>query len=143
MWVSVHVYVGLAIAALLREPAWLVAVLAFGSHVPLDLIPHWDYTVSRRPLLWGWVDFLGGLATLIVCLLVLDMPFWMVCMGPLSGAPDFDVLVATIKGEQARQWFPSHWDSFPHGRCGPRAGITLQVAILVACAAVVIAGQPY
>ena len=92
MWVSVHVYVGLAIAALLREPAWLVAVLAFGSHVPLDLIPHWDYTVSRHPLLWGWVDFLGGLATLIVCLLVLDMPFWMVCMGPLSGAPDFDVL---------------------------------------------------
>ncbi len=142
MWVIVHVYVGLAIAALLREPVWLVAVLAVGSHAPLDLIPHWDYTVSRHALRWGWVDFLAGLATLFVCLFALHMPFWMVCMGPLSGAPDFDVLIATIRGEEARKWFPSHWDSFPHGSCGPRLGISLQAAILGACATILVAAAP-
>jgi hypothetical protein len=143
MWVIVHVYVGLAIAALVRDPVWLVAVLALGSHVPLDLIPHWDYTISRHPFVWGWADFLAGLATLILCLAVLHMPFWMVCMGPLSGAPDFDVLIATIRGDEARKWFPSHWKSFPHGSCGPRLGISLQFGILAVCGVAVVAAAPY
>ena len=70
MWVVVHVYVGLAIAALVKEPVWLVAVLAFGSHVPLDLIPHWGYTISGHPIAWGWVDFIAGCATLLLAMLV-------------------------------------------------------------------------
>ena len=143
MWVVVHVYAGLAIAALVKEPVWLVAVLAFGSHVPLDLIPHWDYTVSRHPILWGWVDFFAGLATLLVCLFALGMPWWLVAMGPLSGAPDFDVLVAAIRGEEARHWFPSHWKGFPHGQCGPVPGVAVQAAIVALCIAAILAGRPY
>lgn len=143
MWVVVHVYAGLAIAALLREPAWLVAVLALASHIPLDLIPHWDYTVSSRPVLWGWIDFLAGLATLIACLLWLKMPFWMVCMGPLSGAPDFDVLVAAIRGHRSRHWFPSHWTSFPHGTAGPLPGVAVQLVIVALCVVAILTGRPY
>ena len=143
MWVVVHVYVGLAIAALVKEPVWLVAVLALGSHVPLDLIPHWDYTVSKHPIAWGWVDFVAGCATLLVCLFVLEMPWWLVAMGPLSGAPDFDVLMAAIRGGEARHWFPSHWDRFPHGKAGPLFGVGVQLAIVALCIAAILAGQPY
>jgi hypothetical protein len=143
MWVVVHVFAGLAVAALVKEPVWLVAVLAFGSHVPLDVIPHWDYTVSRHPIAWGWADFLAGLATLLVCLFALGMPWWLVAMGPLSGAPDFDVLVAAIRGGEARHWFPSHWKSFPHGQAGPVSGIAVQAVIVALCVAAILAGRPY
>jgi hypothetical protein len=135
LWVIVHTYVGIAIASVLHLPFWLVALIVLASHVLLDLIPHWDYTASRDRMLWGWFDFLGALATLIV-LLVLGMPFALVVMGPISGAPDFDVLANTMWGREDRRLFPSHWRRFPHGRCGPALGVPLQLAIMAASAAV-------
>ena len=71
------------------------------------------------------------------------MPWWLVVMGPLSGAPDFDVLVAAIRGGEARHWFPSHWDRFPHGKAGPLFGVAVQVAIVALCIAAILAGRPY
>ena len=109
MWIIVHTFVGLTIGAALDLPWWALALIAVGTHVPLDLVPHWDYTVSRRRLLWGWVDFLSSLATVLACWLVLGAPFALVALGPISGAPDFDVLHATIRGREDRHWFPSHW----------------------------------
>ncbi len=143
MWVVVHVCAGLAIAAVVKQPLWLVAVVAVGSHVVLDVIPHWDYTVSRNPVPWGWVDILASCALVIVCLVAVHMPWWLVLMGPLAAAPDFDVLVATIRGDEARHWFPSHWRSFPHGKASPVRGLATQGAIVALCIAAVIAGRPY
>lgn len=52
MWVVVHTYVGLAIASLLHLPFWLVALIVLASHVLLDLVPHWDYTVGGGARCW-------------------------------------------------------------------------------------------
>lgn len=139
MWVIVHTYVGLAIGSALHLPWWALALIAVGSHIPLDLIPHWDYTVTRRHAVWGWVDFLGALATVLFCWLVLGAPLALVALGPISAAPDLDVLYRAIEGKDETGWFPSHWRRFPHGACAPAPGIAVQAAITAACAAVVIA----
>lgn len=136
MWVIVHLFVGLAFGAALEAPFWLVVLAVLASHVVLDLVPHWDYTHSGHPVLYGWLDFGGALATLIVCFLVWHTPLAVLAMGPISGAPDFDVLVHTLRGETGRKWFPSHWDAFPHGACGPVPGISLQIGVMAAATAV-------
>ena len=38
--------------------------------------------------------------------------------------------------------FPSHWDRFPHGRSGRAWGISVQVVIMAASVAVVLALAP-
>ena len=137
MWVIVHVYVGLAIGTAVRAPYWLLVLIVLASHLLLDLVPHWDYTVTAHALAWGWLDFLGALATLIVLLLA-GYPWAVVLMGPISGAPDFDVLFFVIGKGRGRKWFPSHWDRFPHGHCGRTAGVTLQFAIMAVSLAIVV-----
>ena len=141
MWVIVHVYVGLAIAAVTPVPRWAIALIVIASHVLLDLVPHWDYTFARNLVIWGWVDFLLSLASLVVCFFALGAPLWMLGMGILSGAPDFDVLISGLRGRGTRKWFPSHWQRFPHGRCAPLPGVSVQLAIVAVCAAVFVAAQ--
>lgn len=143
MWVSTHVLAGLAIAAALGGPWWLVLIAVIVAHVVMDLIPHWDYTTSRHPVVYGVCDILAGGVAWLLAWLVLGMPFWLAAMGPLSGAPDLDVLVAEIRGRQDVHWFPSHWKSFPHGRSGHLWGIGVQVVIMAASVAVVLALRPY
>lgn len=141
MWVVTHVFSGLALAALVGGPWWLLVVLVLAAHVLMDLVPHYDYTVSRHPVRWGMLDFAGSLAAFGICWLALGWPFWLAFMGLLSGAPDWDVLVATLRGEHARKWFPSHWASFPHGSSDPLWGISVQVALMAASvAAIALAG---
>ena len=141
MWVVTHVLAGLAIAALVGGPWWLLVILVLVSHVLMDLVPHYDYTVSRHPVAYGALDFGGSLAAFLVCLLPLGWPLWLAFMGLLSGAPDWDVLIATLRGDHARKWFPSHWASFPHGSSGPLWGISVQVALMAASvAAIAVAG---
>ena len=141
MWVIVHVYVGLAIGSAVGAPYWLLVLVVLASHVLLDLVPHWDYTVTDRQVLWGALDFGGGLLTLVLCLVFLKTPWSVLALVPISGAPDFDVLVNTLRGRRSDYWFPSHWRRFPHGRCGPLPGIAVQAAIMAASAAVVIAAH--
>ena len=47
MWVTTHVLAGLAIAAALGGPWWLVLVVVILAHVLMALVPHWDYTTTR------------------------------------------------------------------------------------------------
>jgi hypothetical protein len=143
MWVSTHVFAGVAIAAALGGPWWLVLVFVLLAHVLMDLVPHWDYTVSRHPLFFGVCDFVAGLAAWLVCWFVLGMPFWMAFMGPVSGAPDWDVLIAEMRRKPEVHFFPSHVSSFPHGRSGRLWGISVQVAIMAVSVTVVLALWPY
>ncbi len=71
-------------------------------------------------------------------LLLAGYPWAVVLMGPISGAPDFDVLFFVLGKERGRKWFPSHWDAFPHGHCGKAAGMTLQLAIMAVSLAIVL-----
>jgi hypothetical protein len=136
VWVIVHLFVGLAFGAAMEAPFWLVALAVLASHVLLDLIPHWDYTRGRHNALFGWLDFLCASATLVTCHFVWHTPLAVLALGTISAAPDFDVLLHTLRGEHGRKWFPSHWDRFPHGACGPVPGITVQVAVMAAATAV-------
>lgn len=142
MWVTTHVLAGLGIATALGGPWWLILILVVLAHVLMDLIPHWDYTVSRHPVIYGWCDFLASLAAFLGAWLLLGYPWWIAFMGLVSGAPDWDVLIAIMRGEDARKFFPSHWESFPHGRSGPGWGISIQVAIMVASVGIVLAQRP-
>ena len=140
MWVIVHVFVGLAIGSAVEAPYWLLVIIVLASHVLLDLVPHWDYTVTDRQVLWGSLDFGASLLTLVLCLIFLKTP-WSVLALASSGAPDFEVLVHTFRGHRNDYWFPSHRQRFPHGRCRPLPGITIQAAIMAAAAAVFIAAR--
>ena len=143
MWVSTHVLAGLGIAAALGGPWWLLVILVVAAHIVMDLIPHWDYTTSRHPLFYGVCDFIASLAVWLLAWLVLGMPFWMAFMGPVSGAPDWDVLVAEIRHRPDAHFFPSHLKSFPHGRAGRPWGIGVQVVIMAASVTVVLALRSY
>ena len=88
----------------------------------MDLVPHWDYTVSRHPVVYGWCDFLASFAAFWIAWLLLGYPWWIAFMGLVSGAPDWDVLIWIARGEKGRKVFPSRRDSFPHGRSGPLLG---------------------
>jgi hypothetical protein len=142
MWVVTHVLAGLAIAAVVESPLWLVAVLVVLSHVLMDLIPHWDYTVSLHQVGIGALDFLVSFAAFAVCWLALGWPFWLAFMGLVSGAPDWDIAIAMARGDDARKWFPSHWRRFPHGRSGPVWGIGVQVAMMAASVVTIAAAGP-
>ena len=143
MWVTTHVLAGLAIAAALGGPWWLVLVAVIGAHVLMDLIPHWDYTRTRHPVIYGCCDFLAGLTLWLVAWLALGMPFWLAFMGPVSGAPDWDVLIAELRRRPDVHWFPSHWKRFPHGRSGRLWGIGIQVVFMVVSVAVILAARPF
>ena len=131
MWVVVHLFVGLAIGVAVPLPLWALVLLVIGSHILLDLVPHWDYTHTDPVILWGALDFLAGLVTLIVAWLVFGASWQVLLLGFLAAAPDFDVVFAAARGRSGEHWFPSHRKSFPHGKCGPALGITTQ-AIVVA-----------
>lgn len=143
MWVTTHVLAGLAIAAALGGPWWLIVVAVLLAHVLMDLVPHWDYTVSRHPTLYGWCDFCGSLGAFLAAWLALGWPLWLAFMGLVSGAPDWDVLIATVRGSHARKFFPSHWDRFPHGRAGRPFGIGVQAAIMAVSVVVALAAGPH
>jgi hypothetical protein len=143
MWVSTHVLAGLVIAAAVGGPWWLVLILVLIAHVLMDLVPHWDYSATRHHLAYGLVDFVAGLAAWLLCWFVLGMPSWMAFMGPLSGAPDWDILIAEARGKPQVHFFPSHLERFPHGRSGPLWGVGVQVAIMVVAVVVVLALWPY
>lgn len=142
MWVSTHVVAGLAIAAALGGPWWLILILVILAHVLMDLIPHWDYTASRHPLVYGWIDSLSTVVFFFLAWKALGYPWWIALMGLVSGAPDWDVLISMLRGDGAPQYFPSHWDRFPHGKSGPVWGIGVQVVIMVVSVGVVVALRP-
>jgi hypothetical protein len=142
MWVTTHVFAGLGIAAALGGPWWLLVALVVAAHVVMDLIPHWDYTVSKHALLCGGCDLVASSVAFGVAWLVLGYPWWIAFIGLVSGAPDLDVLFWLAKRKSGRKYFLSHWDRFPHGRSGPVWGIGVQVVIMAASAAVVLALRP-
>jgi hypothetical protein len=135
VWVIVHVWAGLGIGAALEWPLWAVAAVVLASHLVLDLVPHWDYTRGRHATAAGALDLVASLTTGALCLTVWHTPLAVVALGALSGAPDAEVVVRALRGGRGRYFFPSHWDAFPHGACGPVPGIATQACVVAAAAA--------
>ena len=72
--------------------------------------------------------------------LSLDHGLSIVLVGFVSALPDLDVLDAVLPGKARRRWFPSHWSRFPHGSAPPALGIPLQVLLMLASLAAIVAG---
>lgn len=132
MWVTVHLYAGLALGAAIPAPYWALVLIVLAAHILLDLVPHWDYTRTSHPVRWGSLDFGAGALTVVVGYLAFGASPGLLLLGVISAAPDFDVLFNAARGRQGDCWFPSHWRSFPHGECAPLPGIVTQAAVVAA-----------
>lgn len=140
VWVVVHLYSGLGLGAVIPAPYWALVIIVLAAHVVLDLVPHWDYTRTSHPVLYGSLDFGACVVTLLVAYFAFGAPLWLLALGILSALPDFDVVYNAARGRQGDYWFPSHWRSFPHGSCAPLPGILVQaVVVALSCVALALA----
>ena len=137
MWVVVHLYAGLGLG-LLPLPYWTLVLVVLASHLLLDFVPHWDYTNTSHFVRWGALDFGASLLTVVVGYVALGAPLRLLALGILAAAPDFDVLVRSLRHDRGEYWWPGHRSSFPHGRVAPLPGIATQ-AVVVAAAALALA----
>ena len=103
------------------------------AHVAMDLVPHWDYSVSLAPLRPHRLR--GRHRGLAAPWLLFGLPAWMAVMGPVSGFPDWDVLVARLRGKRAASTSRATGglSSRPPGRVW---GIGVQAVIMAASAVV-------
>ena len=117
-----HTAVG-GVAGSLGLGSSLSFLLGTASHLPLDLIPHWDLKKI-------WIDAIITIAAL-AGLLVLYGPspvFW----GAVGGAlPDLEHLFPL-----SRKYFPGHGKR--HGRSLGRGNAVLQTVLSVVCFLVVV-----
>jgi hypothetical protein len=138
MWVVVHMLSGMALGALLPNNMWVVVAAAVVGHLLLDIVPHWDYVHRPNKELWGMLDVGASAAIALVGYRYMGLPAKVVVCGIVSSVPDLDVLNALLPYKQRTRWFPSHWNSFPHGKAERLPGILIQVMILIVSGAVVI-----
>ena len=78
---------------------------------------------------------LNSLVLVVVGYVAFGAPLRLLALGILSAAPDFDVLVGTLRHGQGEYWWPGHRSSFPHGRAAPLPGIATQAVVVIAAAA--------
>jgi hypothetical protein len=139
MWVTVHALSGLALGATAPVGLGLLIVGALSLHVVLDLVPHWDYTGSKRPALWAVVDVVAAVAVVTGLTLGSGLSYPAVVAAVVSALPDLDVLDAVLPGPPRRRLFPSHWESFPHGKARATVGIPIQLVVIAGSVALVVA----
>jgi hypothetical protein len=131
MWVVVHLFAGLALGVL-PLPFWALALIALASHLLLDLVPHWDYTHTAHPVVWGAADFTACLLAVVLAAAVFGAPLRLLGVGMIAAAPDADVVASGLRGGRSSSLWPGHWQHFPHGACRPLPGIATQVVVLLA-----------
>ncbi len=140
MWVAVHGFTGMALGVWSPLGMGLTVLAALVLHLLLDLVPHWDYSRHPRRVLWAGLDVGVTAVAFLVAGLSLDQGLSIVLVGFVSALPDLDVLDAVLPGKARRRWFPSHWSRFPHGSAPPAVGIPLQVLLMLASLAAIVAG---
>lgn len=109
MCVFTHFAAG-AVAGAFAPHAALVPVFALGSHMILDMIPHFDFENMLLETVLGLIALafllLGGVYSLSIIL-----------GGVIAVLPDLEnLLVKTGKIGKNRRLFPSHSGILPHGR---------------------------
>jgi hypothetical protein len=132
--VITHMAVGAAVGSFIDNPPG-AAAMGLLSHVPLDVIPHYEFDKM-------WVEA-AIVSAFFVAMLAMGMGRTGVFWGALgAAAPDIENLLwktGILPGE--RKVFPGHsrrWFRFlPHGRTlGPRHALT-QLALVIASMIVV------
>jgi len=141
VWVVTHTLTGLALGALLHERGaglWAIVPAALGLHLVLDIVPHWDYTRTRKRAVWAGADVAAAAAALVLARAA-GIEWAVVLAGLVSAAPDLDVLNAVWTTERRVRFFPSHWARFPHGSATPVPGTLVQAAIAAASVGLLVA----
>ena len=126
MCLFTHVAAGALAGALAPNP-FLAPVFALGSHVLLDVIPHYDLEKMRHELLLAAVAIaavaIGGAFSLKV---VLGMAFGLL--------PDFENLLWKLgKIRDDQKIFPGHRRLLPHGMTTGPWSLSVQ-ALFTVCA---------
>jgi len=106
---------------------WVGAGAGFASHAVLDAIPHYDHPDWR-------FELIGGLFSLLILFLLPFGTLPAIVGGIFGMIPDLENLFQKI-GKMRRDQFiyPSHTGLIPHGRTlGPKS-IGWQIAIFIAC----------
>ncbi len=138
MWAIVHAISGMAVGHVLGAYGFVAIVFAaLALHVLLDLVPHWDYTRTRNAWTWVVLDVAVSAVVLVVARVGFDADWKVIVAGVVSMAPDLDVLDSLHRSPR-RVRFPSHWTRFPHGSCAPLPGVLIQMAVVVASAAILL-----
>lgn len=130
MWVIAHTCSGLALGALLAWPLWALLPAALGLHALLDLVPHWDYTSQPRRVAWAAADLAVSTALVLLAIFLWKLPAYIWLSALVSAAPDLDVLDSLLPGARHLRLFPSHYDSYPHGKASMLPGIAIQAVVV-------------
>lgn len=125
-----HVAVGALIGSFL-ESSLISFFIGLGSHIPLDMIPHFDFENL-------WVDALLTVALLIGVLIVFG--FSPVFFGALGAvAPDLENLLWRVGVlPEERKIFPTHSGLIKHGAARPARGLLASLAMAALSVAIVI-----
>ncbi len=124
MCVFTHFAAGAVVGAFAPHPV-LVPVFALGSHMVLDMIPHFDFENMLIEIVFGLIALagllLGGVYSLSVIL-----------GGIIAAFPDLENLfVKTGKIEKNRRIFPSHSGILPHGRKAGFLNLSMQFLLSI------------
>ncbi|MBN2185428.1 MAG: hypothetical protein JW746_08885 [Candidatus Krumholzibacteriota bacterium] len=125
MCVFTHFAAG-AVAGAFSPHAALVPVFALGSHMILDMIPHFDFESMFLEIVLGLIALgillLGGVYSLSIIL-----------GGVIAALPDLEnLLVKTGKIGKNRKLFPSHSGILPHGARAGLVNLTMQSVLSAA-----------
>ena len=124
MCVFTHFAAGAVVGAFAPHPA-LFPVFALGSHMILDMIPHFDFENMLIEIVLGLIVLggllLGGVYSLSIIL-----------GGIIAALPDLEnLLVKTGKIGKNRKIFPSHSGILPHGRKAGLLNLSMQAILSI------------
>ena len=133
MCVFTHVAAG-ALAGALVPWAWLAPVAGLGSHVALDVVPHYDLRSMTLEILLA----VGVFAVM----LSLGVRSPAIVLGAIFGAaPDIENMLWKLgKIDEDGKIFPGHTGRIGHGRPAGPSSLVLQVVGTVAVVAILVGG---
>lgn len=121
MCVFTHFAAG-ALAGSLAPHPFLVPVFGLGSHILLDVFPHYDFESMK-------VEILLGLASLAILLGGGIYSYAVIAGGLIGVLPDLENLLwKTGKIREDQKFFPGHTGIIPHGRRAGKLNLLLQFA---------------
>ena len=125
MCVFTHFAAGALVGSFSPSPL-LAPVLGLGSHIVLDVIPHYDFENMK-------IDIFIGIASIVV-LLVADAYNLSILLGGFAAVlPDLENLFWRLgKITDSQKVFPGHTGIIAHGRPAGKINLFLQIFFSVA-----------
>lgn len=128
MTIIPHALTGAALGRLVFRKRYLAFLAGIGSHIFLDMVPHWDFLTIRA----GAINTALALACVIFLYGRYKDPylFW-----GAAGAmvPDIEVATSALGLSQGKLYFPTHSGALPHIQASPWWSIPAQGFLSLIC----------